>query len=129
MINERENGERKPSFQSHRLPNAQVMCRVRTGQCDVLDLHVRERVLVGREALERLAVQSVARADAQLRELVENVQLREAERVVAVDLMRVLHNGQIEPSTSALGVEKNCNNLQNSRTRTLPIKISQISAS
>ena len=54
-----------------------------------------------RETFELLAIQQVLGSDLDLLELVQDVELGQVERSVAVDQSRVLHDDQIEPTASS----------------------------
>mmetsp|Transcript_3807 Transcript_3807/g.12713 ORF Transcript_3807/g.12713 Transcript_3807/m.12713 type:complete len:391 (-) Transcript_3807:286-1458(-) len=73
------------------------------GHSDVLDLHVGEVVQARGHARrrERLAVQLVADADAQLRDAGEHIELGDVYAVVAVDERRVLDHLEVEPAAPA----------------------------
>ena len=73
-----------------------------SGQGDVLDLDAGENVQVGGEkGRERFAVEVVRDRDLDLFEVVEDVELGQVQRGVAVDHVRVLHDDEVEPAAAA----------------------------
>ena len=59
-----------------------------------------------REALQRLALVHVLGRDLDFSEVVEDVELGEVERVVAVDERGVLHDDEVEPAATSTAASR-----------------------
>jgi hypothetical protein len=74
--------------------------RFPTWESLVLDFDLCEQVEIGRESFNLFTLEGVLGGDLDLLESIEDVELGQVQRGIAVDHGRVPHDDQIEPSTS-----------------------------